>query len=209
MLKWIRRVLSIIVAVAIMFYVTPKLQAEASYNKYKKDLFISRISPITPPTFTLTDQNGRTVSLSDLKNKKIVIQPMDPKCTDICPLVSKELIDANKQLGSTAKNVIYIGINVNEYHNKVKDVKMFSNQHGLSTLNNWYFLTGSPESLKKVWKAYGIEVIPSKDGDVQHTEVLIFVDNKGKEEYMGQPQNDQASVKEWSNAISFIVKRMG
>jgi cytochrome oxidase Cu insertion factor (SCO1/SenC/PrrC family) len=133
---------------------------------------------------------------------------MDPECTDICPLVSKELIDANKQLGSKANNVVYIGLNVNEYHNKVKDVKAFSDQHGLSTLRNWYFLTGSPNILKKIWKAYGIAVVPSKTGDVMHTSNIVFVNSNGKEVYEGTPQNDKSSVEEWSNAISFILKQM-
>jgi cytochrome oxidase Cu insertion factor (SCO1/SenC/PrrC family) len=185
-----------------------KASAEATFNKYKKDLYISETSPKNTPPFTLTDQNGKVISLSDFKNKKIVIQPMDPECTDICPLVSKELIDANKQLGSKANNVVYIGLNVNEYHNKVKDVKAFSDQHGLSTLKNWYFLTGSPNILKKIWKAYGIAVVPSKTGDVMHTSNIVFVNSNGKEVYEGTPQNDKSSVEEWSNAISFILKQM-
>jgi cytochrome oxidase Cu insertion factor (SCO1/SenC/PrrC family) len=85
-------------------------------------------------------------------------------------------------------------------------VKAFSDQHGLSKLKNWYFLTGSPSQLKKIWKAYGIAVIPTKTGDVQHTSALFFVNSKGKEVYLGRPQMDKLSAKEWSQAISFILK---
>lgn len=208
MLKWLRRILYILVIILGFYswHVIQKANAESTLNKFKKDLFLSEITPKDPPSFTLTDQHGKVSSLSDFKNKKIVIQPMDPACTDICPLVSEELIDANKQLGSLSKDVVYIGLNVNEDHNKVQDVKAFTDQHGLSKLKNWYFLTGSPDNLKKVWKAYGIAVVPNKDGDVMHTSALIFIDSKGKEVYEGTPQNDQTSVKEWANAISFIMK---
>lgn len=211
MLRWARRILYLVVIVLIGFYswnFIQKAQAKATYTKFSKDLMISKVTPTDPPSFTLTDQTGKTISLSDFKNKKIVIQPMDPKCTDICPLVSQELIDANKQLGPEAKNVVYIAFNVNKYHSSVKDVKAFSDQHGLSNLNNWHFLTGSPDTLKKIWKAYGIAVVPSKSGDVQHTSALIFVDKKGKEQYIGTPDNNKTSVKEWSNAISFILKQI-
>lgn len=168
----------------------------------------SKTTPLTPPSFTLMDQYGKDISLSDFKGKEMVIQPMDPKCTDICPLISQELISANNQLGPQSKNVVYIAFNVNQYHTKVQDVNAFSDQHGLSKLKNWYFLTGSPSQLKKIWKAYGIAVIPSKTGDVQHTSALFFVNSKGKEVYLGRPQNDKLSAKEWSNAISFILKRI-
>lgn len=185
-----------------------KAEAVSTFNKFQKDLFISQTAPTPPPSFTLTDQNGKEISLSDFKGKKIVIQPMDPKCTDICPLVSQEIIDANNQLGSQSKNVVYVTFNVNEYHNKVADVKTFTNQHGLSKLKNWYFLTGSPKQLKQIWKAYGIEVIPSKNGDVQHTSVMLFINSKGDEVYEGTPQNSKATILEWSHAISFIIKNM-
>jgi cytochrome oxidase Cu insertion factor (SCO1/SenC/PrrC family) len=185
-----------------------KASAESTLNKYKKDLFLSDVNAVNPPSFTLTDQHGKVISLADFKNKKLVIQPMDPECKDVCPLISEELINANKQLGSEAQNVVYIGLNVNEYHNKVSDVKAFSDQHGLSSLKNWYFLTGSPDTLKKIWKAYGIAVVPNKDGDVMHTAVLIFVNSSGKETYEGNPQNQKSSVKEWSDAISFILKQI-
>lgn len=211
MLKRIRRLLYIILIIATGYFswhAIEKAYATTTLNKFEKDLFISKLTPSTPASFTLTDQYGKEISLSEFKGKEIVIQPMDPKCTDICPLVSQEIIGANKQLGSGSKNVVYIAFNVNEYHNKVQDVKAFSDQHGLSKLKNWYFLTGSSNELKKVWKAYGIAVVPSKTGDVQHTSALYFVNSNGKEVYLGRPQKDKESVNEWSNAISFILKRI-
>lgn len=41
-----------------------------------------------------------------------------------------------------------------------------------------------------------------------HTTALNFVNSNGKEVYEGTPQDDQSSVKEWSNAISYLVKTM-
>lgn len=135
-----------------------------------------------------------------------MITPIDPECDDVCPLVAQEILEANKQLGSNSKNVVYIGLNVNPSYNKVSDVKAFTDQHGLSAFKNWYFLTGSPDALKKIWSAYGFASIPTKV-DVMHTSAFIFVNSNGKV-YEGTPQDDQSSVKEWSNAISFLVKTM-
>jgi cytochrome oxidase Cu insertion factor (SCO1/SenC/PrrC family) len=96
---------------------------------------------------------------------------------------------------------------VNPSYNKVSDVKAFTDQHGLSAFKNWYFLTGPSDALKKIWAAYGFASIPNKV-DVMHTSAFIFVNSNGKEVYEGTPRDDQSSVKEWSNAISFLVKTM-
>jgi cytochrome oxidase Cu insertion factor (SCO1/SenC/PrrC family) len=214
MLKWIRWFLYLAVIAIVGFNIWHYFQKkstdalDSTLNKFKKDLGIAEVLPVNPPSFTLTDQYGKVVSLSDFKNKKLVIQPIDPKCTDVCPLISQELIDANQQLGTSAKDVVYIGLNVNQYHNKVSDVKAFSDQEGLSGLKNWHFLTGSVDTLKKIWKAYGIAVIPSKTGDVMHTSLLLFVNSSGKEMYDGSPPDDASTIKEWSNAISFLIRTM-
>ena len=56
--------------------------------------------PRTPaPGFTLTDQQGHRVTLASLRGKVVVLQFMDPHCTDICPLVSQEFVDAYHDLG--------------------------------------------------------------------------------------------------------------
>lgn len=187
---------------------TRAIMVSSQFKHYQKDLYLSQVTPKTPPDFTLTDQRGNQVSLSDFKGKKVVIQPLDPKCTDSCPLISQEIIDANQQLGSSASNVVYIGFNVNENHVSVQDVKAYSDQHGLSKLSNWYFLTGTPDQLKKVWQAYGISVVPSQNGDVQHTSALFFVTTQDQIIYEGTPENNKGTMSEWSNAISFLIKNM-
>src|SRR6266702_2005947 len=46
--------------------------------------------PRTPaPWFTLTDQAGRTMSLSGFRGKVVVLGFMDDHCTDICPIVAQ------------------------------------------------------------------------------------------------------------------------
>lgn len=210
-MKPFRRIIYSILIVVIIFLSWHTYRSYASVQTFKQiqsKINISATTPKKAPYFTLTDQNGKKITLTDFKNKKIVIQPMDPKCTDICPLVSQEIIGANNILGSSSKNVVYIAFNVNEYHNSVQDVKAFSDQHGLSKLRNWYFVTGSKADLQKVWKDYGISVIPNKTGDVQHTSALFFVNTQGNEVYLGLPQNDKLSVNEWSKAISYVVNKI-
>ena len=60
--------------------------------------------PVRPaPGFTLTDQDGRVLPLSAFRGKVVVLEFMDPHCTDICPIVSAEFTDAYRDLGQAGR----------------------------------------------------------------------------------------------------------
>jgi cytochrome oxidase Cu insertion factor (SCO1/SenC/PrrC family) len=52
---------------------------------------LSPVPATQAPGFTLTDQQGRTLPLAAFRGKVVVLQFVDPHCTDICPIVSAEL----------------------------------------------------------------------------------------------------------------------
>ena len=96
------------------------------------------LTPVPPKLaagFTLTDQRGHQVSLEEFRGHPIVLEFMDPHCTDICPLVSSEFVDANQDLGATLPRVEFLAINVNLHHARVSDVATFSKDHGLDSIH--------------------------------------------------------------------------
>jgi cytochrome oxidase Cu insertion factor (SCO1/SenC/PrrC family) len=171
------------------------------------------------PGFTLTDQAGRTIGLSALRGKVVVLEFMDPHCTDICPIVSQEFVDAYHQLGPAAGKVAFIAINVNQYHKSVADVAAFSRQEGLNTVPSWHFFTGSVSALKKVWHDYNIAVqAPNPDADIIHTSALYFIDPQGREAFLASPMVDHTKkgtaylpakqVSQWAKGIALIARNM-
>ena len=89
------------------------------------------LSPVparSAPGFTLTDQDGRTLSLASLRGKVVVLEFMDPHCTDICPIVSQEYVDAYRDLGPLADKVVFAAVNVNQYHAAVADMMAYSRE---------------------------------------------------------------------------------
>ncbi|HVA09950.1 MAG TPA: redoxin domain-containing protein, partial [Acidimicrobiales bacterium] len=85
-------------------------------------MFLSPLPAKPAPEFTLADQNGHTMSLSDFRGHAVVLEFMDSHCTDICPIVSQEFVDAYHDLGSAASHVVFLAVNVNRYHLKVAEV---------------------------------------------------------------------------------------
>lgn len=137
------------------------------------------------PNFTLVDQAGKSVSLSQFYGKTVLLAFMDSRCTEVCPVEAQEFLRAEKDLGRRARSVVFIGVNVNPHANSVADVQQFTTQHGLSALKNWYFLTGSLAKLIPVWRAYGIEVIVSKNAkQTAHSSYLYFLNPLGEERFL-------------------------
>ena len=171
------------------------------------------------PAFTLVDQNGHTLSLSSFRGRAVVLEFMDTHCTDICPIVSQEFIDAYHDLGAAAKQVVFVAINVNRYHARVADVAAFSREHQLNSIPSWHFFTGSVATLSSVWKRYGIVVqAPSPNADIIHSSFVFFIDPNGNERYLANPMDFHTStgvahlptgqLTSWGQGIALVARSL-
>lgn len=153
------------------------------------------LQPTRAPGFVLTDQNRQRLALSSLRGKVVVLEFMDPHCVDICPLVSEEFVDAYHDLGPAAGKVVFVAVNVNEYHLGVRDVLAYSEEHGLVTIPGWHFVTGPLSALQAVWHDYAVLVqAPSPRADVVHTSIVYVVDPRGVERYAAAPSADRTAA---------------
>ena len=180
---------------------------------------LMQLSPILSaraPGFTLTDQNGHTMSLASLRGKVVVLEFMDPHCTDICPIVSQEFVDAYHRLGARAGKVVFAAINVNQYYATVASMAAYSREHQLSTVPTWHFLTGPLPALKTAWRDYDITVeAPNPNADIIHTSAVYFIDPGGRERFIATPMADHtangtaylplAQISDWGTGIARLA----
>jgi protein SCO1 len=172
---------------------------------------LTKLTPldgIAAPGFTLSDQHGRTVSLASLRGRIVVLESMDPECTLECPITSRQFIEAAHALGERSSEVVFVGVNVNQFHAGTAAVLRFSKVHRLERLPNWHFLTGSTSALRRVWHAYRIVVRPSRTGDVAHTDAMYFIDRRGRARWVAAPKYDRAAIPQWGAAIADIAKHL-
>ena len=156
---------------------------------------LSPVASTPAPNFSLVDQYGHALSLSSLRGRAVVMEFMDTHCTDICPIVSQEFVDAYHDLGAVAPRVAFAAVNVNQYHARVADVATFSTDHQLDTIASWHFVTGPTNSLRSVWKSYGIDVIArGPNADVVHSSEIFFIDANGHEKFIANPVVDHTSA---------------
>jgi cytochrome oxidase Cu insertion factor (SCO1/SenC/PrrC family) len=133
------------------------------------------------PGFTLSDQNGRSVSLASLRGKVVLLTFLDPVCTSDCPLIAQEFRAADQMLGTQTKSVEMVAIVANPVYRSVAYTRAFDTQEGLSRLPNWLFLTGSLSQLQEAWKSYGItaQTLPA-GGMVAHNDIAYVIDSAGR-----------------------------
>ena len=177
---------------------------------------LSPLPGVPAPGFTLTDQNGHTMSLASLRGKVVVLEFMDPHCTDICPIVSQEFVNAYHQLGARASKVVFAAINVNQYHATVANMATFSNAQRLNTIPGWHFFTGPVPTLQTAWRNYNVEVsAPNPNADIVHTSAVYFIDARGAERYLATPMVEHtangtaylppAQIAAWAGGIARLA----
>lgn len=135
---------------------------------------------IPAPAVTLADQNGKTVTLSQLRGHVVVLTFLDSQCTDQCPLTAADLMTAANQLGpaATAK-VDWVALTVDPWHDTPASAQAFLKSHQVTLPIHW--LLGTPAQMTPLWKAYHMAVL-NTPGDVTHTVGVYVIDANLREQ---------------------------
>ena len=166
-----------IIAGALIYFLPSSLESTSSYEG--TELVGSA------PDFRLIDQNGGSVSLSDFRGKIALLTFMDSQCKDTCPITGAHFRQAYGQLDQDeAKQVVFLGVNVNVQANTVADVLQTTRAWHMDEIPSWHLLTGEAEVLEPVWKDYGVAAQPMPDGSaVMHTPGVFIIDSSGQKRW--------------------------
>lgn len=157
------------------------------------------------PNFTLTDQFGQRVSLSQYRGKVVLLAFNDSECTTICPLTTSAMVEAKRALGPAGAQVQLLGVDANPDATKVHDVLSYSELHGM--LHSWRFLTGSLRQLRAVWKAYHI-LVEIERGQIDHTPALFVIDPQGRTRTLYLTSQSYAAVGQLGQLIAQDIARL-
>jgi cytochrome oxidase Cu insertion factor (SCO1/SenC/PrrC family) len=133
------------------------------------------------PGFSLTDQNGRTVTLPGLRGKVILLTFLDPVCTTDCPLIGAEFRQASQLLAADSQHVELVAINYNPLYTQVSYLRAYDHEVGLGGVPDWRYLTGSRAQLQQVWHSYGLplQILPA-GSMIGHGDYVFAIDQTGQ-----------------------------
>jgi len=148
----------------------------------------TRLSKIGPaPEFTLTNQDGKPVSLKDRRGEVVAVTFIYASCVDTCPLLTAKLVGIQRKLEPhAASKVFFTAITVDPERDTPEVLKRYGHAHGADGAH-WAFLTGTPEQINDVTKRYGIYRKKQPNGDVDHTFLTSLIDRSGtlRVQYLG------------------------
>ncbi|HXT46045.1 MAG TPA: SCO family protein [Pseudonocardiaceae bacterium] len=127
------------------------------------------------PSFDLTDQRGRSVSLASLRGRPLLLTFLDSKCTTLCPIVGHQLGVVERHLGGQPVRLVIVSVDPADTRHTVAAAARKWGWHG-----HWQWLMGTPARLAPVWRAYGIGVQPTAT-DIAHSMAVYVIDGQGDE----------------------------
>ncbi|MFN4312348.1 MAG: SCO family protein [Ferrovibrio sp.] len=132
--------------------------------------------------FTLTDQDGRTVSDRDYAGKFMLVYFGFTHCPDICPTGLQTIAIAMDGLGADAARVQPILISVDPE----RDTPPVMKEYVQAFHDRLVGLTGTPEQIAKVAREYRVyyQKVPLKESSlgysVDHSGFIYLMDGQGR-----------------------------
>lgn len=152
------------------------------HRQHSKETAYQRLEADEPaPGFTLTNQDGRRVSLKGLRGRPVALTFLYSTCTDVCPVLLYVLTSAEHKLTEAERNQVhFLGITVDPRRDTPERLRQFMKERKLAP-ERWQLLTGSIAEATRVAKDYGVVVRPAPRGDFVHNSVFVVIDADGRE----------------------------
>ncbi len=142
------------------------------YGKTVQDTIWHRVR-----NFTLTNQLGKQVSLSDLKDKIIVADFFFTSCPTICPALTRNMKRLQDAFNKTDTVVRFLSFTVDPRRDSAERLKKYSDKFGINP-DTWWLLTGSKEEIYDIAKNEFKANIADTNIDTSfiHTEYFFMLD---------------------------------
>ncbi len=173
---------------SVLGFVVLILTGSATLGLSRQDNESAGLPTIGPaPGFTLTTQDGGTLSLEDLRGKVVALTFIYTSCADTCPLLTAKLAGLQARLGADfGPKVFFVAISVDPERDTPEALKRYARAQR-ANLAGWAFLTGTPAEIHDVARRYGVYYRKNPRGDVDHTFLTSLVDQRGilRVQYLG------------------------
>ncbi len=146
---------------------------------------LPRIGPA--PEFALTTQDGRRLSLGELRGKVVALTFIYATCADTCPMLTAKMARIQDRLGADfGSKVYFLSVTVDPDRDTPAVLARYAKLHHVNPAG-WAFLTGTSAEIREVARRYGIFYKRTRRGDVEHTFLTSLVDQEGtlRVQYMG------------------------
>lgn len=128
--------------------------------------------------FSLTNQNGKTITQEDYKDKIYVADFFFTTCQTICPIMTDNMVEIQEKLKND-DGVLLLSHTVTPEIDSVAQLKKYALEKGVNDAK-WNLVTGDKKEIYDLArKSYlAAKDVPYSDNDLVHTENFVLVDKK-------------------------------
>ncbi|WP_282134748.1 SCO family protein [Seonamhaeicola maritimus] len=129
--------------------------------------------------FSLTNQNGKTVTQKDYENKIYVADFFFTTCRTICPIMTKNMADVQKEIMND-DDIMLLSHSVTPEIDTVAQLKRYAIEKGVND-EKWNLVTGDKKQIYRLARQSYLAVKDQGDGgpfDMVHTENFMLIDKK-------------------------------
>ena len=149
--------------------------------------FLHQLADRTAPGFTLTDQHGDRVNLSDYRGKWVVMDWIYTNCMTVCPSLTHEMMEVRDALGDRiGTRLELISVTFDAERDGVETMRKHA-ENVTGNAQGWAWLTGTQKETDAVARAYGLAYAdaPAMMGVpmFDHTALTVVIDPDGRERH--------------------------
>ncbi len=129
--------------------------------------------------FSLINQNGKTITQNDYKNKIYIADFFFTTCPTICPIMTKNMANIQKEIIND-DDVMLLSHSVTPEIDTVAQLKRYAIEKGVID-SKWNLVTGDKKEIYKLARKSYLAVKDDGDGgpfDMVHTENFMLIDKK-------------------------------
>lgn len=129
--------------------------------------------------FSLTNQNGKTITQNDYKDKIYVADFFFTTCQTICPIMTGHMHDIQKEIMND-NDVMLLSHSVTPQIDTVAQLKRYAVKKGVIDAK-WNLVTGDKKQIYELARKSYLAVKDNGDGgpfDMIHTENFMLIDKK-------------------------------
>lgn len=132
------------------------------------------------PGFELLDQQGRPVSLTDLRGSAVLLDFVFTRCEGPCPILTADRARLQRQLSPQLKaHTHFVSISLDPGYDTPERLRAYGENFG-ADFEHWSFLTGSHESVQKVVQSYHVGSLRRAELPLDHVVATFLIDAEGR-----------------------------
>jgi protein SCO1 len=135
------------------------------------------------PDFTMTTQEGKTLRLSDLRGRVVLLTFIYTRCPlpDFCPLIDRKFRELAGKLGAVRQRAMQVRL-VSVSFDPEHDTPLVLARHAQSqgaVPPLWTFAVAAHEELRKVAPGLGLTYLPGEN-EIIHSLSTAIIDERGR-----------------------------